>query len=161
MGLRNPFISLQGGATIFTCGKYVFGFGRQLAHRALDSQTIAPEQSGNFIPAQQLLQRSLSIARRQGALSWELRTSVSLARLWQSQGLISQALELLRTAMTQFTEGFETRDFFQARQLLEELQAQAEQPPARISGSGSRRKQLLGPGRNVPVTRMDFVLPLR
>jgi predicted ATPase/DNA-binding winged helix-turn-helix (wHTH) protein len=70
------------------------------------------------------------------------------------------AAELLRTAMAQFTEGFETRDFFQARQLLEELQAQAEEPPARITGTSSRQKQLLGPGRNVPVTRMDFILPL-
>jgi predicted ATPase/DNA-binding winged helix-turn-helix (wHTH) protein len=124
------------------------------------AQRIAAEYSGNFIPAQQLLQRSLRIARSQGALSWELRTSVSLACLWQSQGRIPQACKLLRTAMAQFTEGFETRDFFQARQLLEELQAQADEPPARITGTSSRQKQLLGPGRNVPVTRMDFMLPV-
>jgi tetratricopeptide (TPR) repeat protein len=125
------------------------------------AQRMTREDSGNFIPAQQLLQRSLTIARRQGALSWELRASICLARLWRSQGRIRQARTLLRTAMAQFTEGFETRDFFQARQLLEELQVQAEEPPARLAGTVSRHKQLLGPGRNVPVTRMDFILPLR
>jgi predicted ATPase len=126
----------------------------------IKAQRITREYSSDFVPAQQLLQRSLAIARRQGALSWELRTSICLARLWQSQGRMLQAHELLRTAMAQFTEGFETRDFFEARQLLEELQQQPEQTPARIAGAGSRPKQLLGPARNVPVTRMDFILPL-
>jgi predicted ATPase len=124
------------------------------------AQQIAAEYSGNFVPAQQLLQRSLAIARRQGALSWELRTSMSLARLWQSQGRLPQARKLLRTAMAQFTEGFETRDYFKARELLQELQEQAAETPVRVTSTLSRQKQLLGPGRNVPVTRMDFILPL-
>jgi predicted ATPase/DNA-binding winged helix-turn-helix (wHTH) protein len=124
------------------------------------AQRIAAEYSGNFIPAQQLLQRSLAIARRQGALSWELRTSVSLARLWQGHGRIAQARKLLRSAMAQFTEGFETRDFFKAKELLQQLQDQADDTPARVTSTSSRQKQLLGPGRNVPVTRMDFILPL-
>jgi ribosomal protein S4 len=38
---------------------------------------------------------SLDWARRQQAKSWELRTSTSLARLWQSQGKRRDAHELL------------------------------------------------------------------
>jgi predicted ATPase/DNA-binding winged helix-turn-helix (wHTH) protein len=124
------------------------------------AQRMAAEYSGNFVPAQQLLQRSLAIARRQGALSWELRTSMSLARLWQGQGRMTQARKLLRTAMAQFTEGFETRDFFEAKELLEELQEQSDAPSALVTSTLSRHKQLMGPGRTVPVTRMDFILPL-
>jgi hypothetical protein len=43
--------------------------------------------------------------------------------------------------------------------LLQQLQEQPDDTPARIS-SNDRQKQLLGPGRNVAVTRMDFILPL-
>jgi predicted ATPase/DNA-binding winged helix-turn-helix (wHTH) protein len=123
------------------------------------AERIAAEDPGNFTPVQQLLQRSLAIARRQGALSWELRASMSLARLWQGHGRIPQARKLLRCVMAEFTEGFETRDFFRAKELLQELQGQPDDTPARITGS-DRQKQLLGPGRNVAVTRMDFTLPL-
>jgi predicted ATPase len=122
------------------------------------AERIAAEP-GSFVPAQQLLQRSLAIARRQGALSWELRASMSLARLWQSHGRIPQARKLLRYVMAEFTEGFETRDFFRAKELLQQLQEQPDDTPAGI-GSSNRQKQLLGPGRNVAVTRMDFILPL-
>ena len=78
--------------------------------------------------------------------------------LWQSQGRVSQAGRLLRTAMAQFTEGLETRDFFKARALLEQIQDQSDADPAVRPFSHS--KQLMGPGRNVPVTRMDFIMPL-
>jgi Tetratricopeptide repeat len=123
------------------------------------AERIAAEYSDNFIPAQQLLQRSLAIARRQGALSWELRTSVSLARLWQGQGRTAQARKLLQTAMAQFTEGFDTRDFFKAKELLQQLEDPSDMATVRVS-SLSRHKQLLGPGRNVAVTRMDLILPM-
>jgi predicted ATPase/DNA-binding winged helix-turn-helix (wHTH) protein len=106
--------------------------------------------------AQRLLERSLAIARRQGALAWELRSSTTLARLWQRQGRMTQASKLLRTAMAQFTEGFETRDYFKARVLLLDLEDQSDTPPSRVP----RPKQLVGPGRTVPVTRLDFILPL-
>src|SRR5262249_10514684 len=33
-----------------------------------------------------ILQQSLNVARRQGALSWELRTATTLAELWRRQG---------------------------------------------------------------------------
>jgi hypothetical protein len=126
---------------------------RVRAHR------LAAESPNNTARVQHLLQRSLAISRRQGALAWELRASMSLACLWQSQGRVSQAARLLRTAMAQFTEGLETRDFFKARALLEQIQDQSDADPA--VRPFNHTKQLMGPGRNVPVTRMDFIMPLR
>ncbi|HYZ23567.1 MAG TPA: hypothetical protein VE690_15565, partial [Rhodopila sp.] len=64
---------------------------------------------------------SLTWARRQQAKSWELRTSTSLARLWQSQGKCQDAYELLAPVYSWFTEGFDTRDLQDAKSLLAEL----------------------------------------
>jgi predicted ATPase len=64
---------------------------------------------------------SLDWARRQQAKSWELRTSVSLARLWQSQGKRQDAYELLAPVYGWFTEGFDTKDLLDAKSLLAEL----------------------------------------
>jgi predicted ATPase len=64
---------------------------------------------------------SLDWARRQQAKSWELRTSTSLARLWQSQGKRREAYELLAPVYGWFTEGFDTKDLLDAKSLLGEL----------------------------------------
>jgi class 3 adenylate cyclase/tetratricopeptide (TPR) repeat protein len=64
---------------------------------------------------------SLDWAREQQAKSWELRTSVSLARLWQAQGKREEAFELLAPIYDWFTEGFDTKDLKDAAALLGEL----------------------------------------
>ena len=64
---------------------------------------------------------SLEWARRQQAKSWELRTSISLARLWQGQGKRQEAYELLAPVYDWFTEGFDTKDLQEAKVLLAEL----------------------------------------
>ena len=46
---------------------------------------------------------------------WELRTSTSLARLWQSQGKRQEAYELLTPVYGWFTEGFDTKDLQDAK----------------------------------------------
>jgi len=66
---------------------------------------------------------SLDWAREQQAKSWELRTSTSLARLWQSQGKRKAARELLASVYNWFTEGFDTKDLKDAKALLDELAA--------------------------------------
>jgi predicted ATPase/DNA-binding winged helix-turn-helix (wHTH) protein len=76
---------------------------------------------GNAVLAEGLLQRSLNTAREQGALSWELRTATSLARLWQGQRRTEEAHELLASVRARFTEGFATADLIKASTLLEEL----------------------------------------
>ena len=64
----------------------------------------------------------LSIAREQKAKSWELRSAMSMARLWRDQGKRRQhAHELLATVYGWFSEGFDTLDLKQARTLLKDL----------------------------------------
>jgi predicted ATPase len=64
---------------------------------------------------------SLNWAREQQAKSWELRTSISLARLWQAQGKRKQAHELLAPVYNWFTEGFDTKDLKDAQALIKNL----------------------------------------
>ena len=71
--------------------------------------------------AEAYFERALSVARQQQAKSWELRASMSLARLWRDQGKVQQARELLAPVYGWFTEGFETRDLKEAKVLLDEL----------------------------------------
>jgi predicted ATPase len=71
--------------------------------------------------AQAYFERALAVARQQQAKSWELRASMSLARLWREQGKVQQARELLAPVYGWFTEGFDTRDLKEAKALLEEL----------------------------------------
>ena len=73
--------------------------------------------------AEAYFERALSVARQQQAKSWELRASMSLARLWRSQGKVQEARELLAPVYGWFTEGFDTRDLKEAKALLEELAA--------------------------------------
>jgi len=68
---------------------------------------------------------SLDWARRQGALSWELRTSTSLARLRHDQGRIADARRLLQSVYDRFSEGFETADLKTAKAYLNSLQGSA------------------------------------
>jgi predicted ATPase/DNA-binding winged helix-turn-helix (wHTH) protein len=65
--------------------------------------------------------RSLACARRQGALSWELRAATSLARVWTRHRRLVDADALLRPIYARFTEGFGTADLRAARTLLEGL----------------------------------------
>jgi predicted ATPase len=65
--------------------------------------------------------RALSQAREQKARSDELRSAISLAALWKSQGKAKEAGDLLQPIYADFTEGFNTRDLKQAKELLEDL----------------------------------------
>jgi predicted ATPase len=74
------------------------------------------------VAAEEQFLRSLDWARQQGALSWELRTSTSLARLRKDQGRIAEARSLLESVYDRFSEGFETGDLKTAKAYLNSLQ---------------------------------------
>ncbi len=65
--------------------------------------------------------KALTIARRQDTRSLELRASMSLARLWQSQDKKTEAYALLSVIYGWFTEGFGTLDLIEAKALLDGL----------------------------------------
>ena len=61
------------------------------------------------------------LAREQGALFWELRIALSLARLRVSQGRDGEARKILEPVYHRFTEGFGTTDLQATRSMLERL----------------------------------------
>ena len=79
------------------------------------------QRKGEVAAAERLLTQAMEIARDQDAKSWELRTATSLARLMKSQGRTDGALAVLRPVYGWFTEGRDTKDHIEARQLLQEL----------------------------------------
>ena len=71
--------------------------------------------------AESCYKRAIEIARQQSAKSWELRAARSLARLWQQQGKIAEAQQMLAEIYCWFTEGFDTADLKAAKALLDDL----------------------------------------
>jgi class 3 adenylate cyclase/tetratricopeptide (TPR) repeat protein len=65
--------------------------------------------------------KALSLARERSMKSFELRAATSLARLWRTQRKNRKARELLADVYGWFTEGFDTADLKDAKQLLDEL----------------------------------------
>lgn len=64
--------------------------------------------------------QSLEMSRGQGALAWELRTAIDLAKLRADQGR-GDARSLLQPIYARFQEGFETADLRLAERLLSRL----------------------------------------
>jgi predicted ATPase len=75
---------------------------------------VEQEVEGYFLKA-------IEIVQKQQAKSLELRATVSLARLWQSQGKRHAARDVLSAIYNWFTEGFDTKDLQETKSLLEEL----------------------------------------
>jgi predicted ATPase len=71
--------------------------------------------------AQACFERALAVARAQQAKSWELRTAMSMARLWRDQGKRDEAHDLLAPIYGWFTEGFDTADLREAKAVLDKL----------------------------------------
>jgi predicted ATPase/DNA-binding winged helix-turn-helix (wHTH) protein len=73
--------------------------------------------------AEALFLQSIDVAQKQGALSWELRTAMDLARLRVSCGQTREAIDDLSRIYARFTEGYETRDLVSARCLINDCTA--------------------------------------
>ncbi len=71
--------------------------------------------------AETAFRTAIAIARRQKAKSWELRATMSLARLLDKQGKRAEARAMLAEIYNWFTEGFDTADLKDAKALLDEL----------------------------------------
>ena len=64
---------------------------------------------------------AIALAQKMCAKAWELRATMSLARLLAKQGRRDEARTMLAEIYGWFTEGFDTRDLKDAKALLEEL----------------------------------------
>ena len=76
---------------------------------------------GSDSETERCYRRALEQACGQGARLLELRTAVSLARLWRDRGRFAEARDLLAPIYGWFTEGFDTPDLKDAKTLLDEL----------------------------------------
>lgn len=85
---------------------------------ALRSTAVAAETvaEGHF-------EHSLRVAVAQKALSWELRTTLSMARLRQRQGRYARARQMLAVVSARFSEGLNTTDLQLAIHTLEAMSA--------------------------------------
>ena len=85
------------------------------------AQVILKRPGGDPIAAETYLRRAIEIARGQAAKWWELRATMSLARLLCDTNRRDEARTMLAEIYNWFTEGFDTRDLQEAKQLLDEL----------------------------------------
>jgi tetratricopeptide (TPR) repeat protein len=78
-------------------------------------------KQGNRQLAEADFRDSLAMAQSMGAKAWELRTTLSVARLFDSEGRRDKAREMLVDIYNWFTEGYDTQDLKDAKTLLDEL----------------------------------------
>ena len=98
--------------------------GQTLAEAELHrvkGELIMIKDPGKVAEAERCLRTAIDAARRQDARLFELRASVSLARLLRNTSRRDEARTMLTEIYNWFTEGFDTADLKEAKALLEEL----------------------------------------
>jgi predicted ATPase len=86
-------------------------------HR-LKGELLLAESTDQASAAEDHFTRAIETARRQRSKAWELRSTMSLARLWQRQGRSGEAHRMLAAVHATFTEGRTTPDLVEAGALL-------------------------------------------
>jgi predicted ATPase len=87
----------------------------------LKGELLLKQDDSNAPEAKNCYERAIAIARKQNAKSWELRATMSLARLLNERGGRDEARTMLAEIYGWFTEGFDTADLKNAKALLDEL----------------------------------------
>ena len=78
---------------------------------------IARAPTNDPVAAANLLETSLSLARRQGAVLWEVRAATDLAKLLHRQGRREIADGMLGEVLAKMSEGMMMPDLIAAREL--------------------------------------------
>jgi predicted ATPase len=89
-------------------------------HR-LKGELLLAEAPDQVSAAEDCFRQAIETARRQQSRAWELRATMSLARLWQRQGRRDEARAELAAVYGTFTEGFTTPDLVDAAAQLNGL----------------------------------------
>jgi len=95
------------------------GFEPEL-HR-LKGELLLKKDDSDAAEARHCFQRAIETARNRSAKSWELRATMSLARLLAKQDRREEGRAMLVDIYGWFTEGFDTADLKDAGALLDEL----------------------------------------
>lgn len=91
---------------------------------------IRLRSAGDRVRAEAALRHAVAIARRQKAVSWELRSSIDLASLLADTGDAADAHRMLTAVYARFEEGLDTPDLRAARDLMDALAQRAAGRPA-------------------------------
>jgi non-specific serine/threonine protein kinase len=83
---------------------------------------LALRSSDDVAPIESLYRRSMTQAREQQALYWELCSATSLAELMQRQNRHGEARSVLTTVYDQFTEGFSASRVRRSKVLLDQME---------------------------------------
>ncbi|MCB8882682.1 winged helix-turn-helix domain-containing protein [Acidisoma cellulosilytica] len=86
--------------------------------RAYGAALLERDSEPALARAEALFDRARGMAAAQGALAWELRAAIDLAKLWAARGDGVRARMMLDEVYGRFTEGFETQDLRLASALL-------------------------------------------
>ena len=87
----------------------------------LKGEVLLMQEGTATADAERCFHAALKVARAQEAKWWELRTSVSLARVLRDTNRRDEARAMLSTIYNWFTEGFDLPDLKDAKTLLDEL----------------------------------------
>ena len=82
---------------------------------------LLTKEGSNRSGALDCFERAIEIAREQNGRSWELRATVSLARLLRDTNRPNEARTVVGEIYDWFTEGFDLPDLKEAKALLDEL----------------------------------------
>jgi predicted ATPase len=77
-------------------------------------------ESDNQAAAEDCFRQAIETARRQQSRAWELRATMSLARLWRQQGRRDEARAAVAAVYGTYTEGFTTPDLMDAAALVQD-----------------------------------------
>ena len=92
-------------------------------HRIRGEVLCRQDSDRSRLAAESSFRQAGEMAREQGALFWELRVALSLARLRMAQSRHDEARQILAPVYDRFTEGFGTADLRAARAMLDTLPA--------------------------------------
>jgi class 3 adenylate cyclase/tetratricopeptide (TPR) repeat protein len=114
----------EGLRTIDEAFSIIEGTGRRHyeaeVHR-LKGELLLAQDASNRAQAEQSFRTAIEFSRKQHAKSWELRATISLARLLRNTNRRDEARAMLAEIYGWFTEGFDTADLKDAKALLEKL----------------------------------------
>jgi predicted ATPase/DNA-binding winged helix-turn-helix (wHTH) protein len=91
---------------------------------------LASRSQADDRAVREVLSAAIALARRQGALAWELRATTALVRERLRRGRPAEVLSDLSAVYARFTEGADTPDLRAARSLLEGASIKAAALPA-------------------------------
>jgi predicted ATPase len=87
----------------------------------LQGELLLMQDELSAAQAESCFERAIEVGRQQSAKSWELRATMSLARLLRDTGRRAEAHAILAEIYNWFSEGFDTADLKEAKALLNEL----------------------------------------